>query len=244
MAKKSKLSDRLQAVIERCADGVVRRFARSIGANHQAVHNWLAGASSPGAKALEQMWRVHQIDPLWLLTGEQRLRGPVTLGVTPPGLPRAQAEAATDFLRDEIRRDRFVAVPLLADAIAGGRPREIRAEDVEDYAVIHADWCPHPEHTTCLRVRGDSMAPILADGSLVAVDHRRRDPFRLDGQMVAFRQGDGASVKWCKVVGRDLVLGLPENKDTIAEDSLLLFRGEDITDCVIGSVVWWWGRVV
>jgi phage repressor protein C with HTH and peptisase S24 domain len=240
--KPQSTSDRLQAVIERHAGGVVRRFAQAIAANQQTVHHWLQGRALPGAAALIAMWKAFRIDPLWLLTGQQRVRGPVTLDVTPPAAPVTGRRKAADFLQEEIRRDRFVTVPLLADAIAGGRPREIRIEDVEDYAVIHADWCPHPEQVTCVRMRGDSMSPILADGSIIAIDHSRRDPLALDGKMVAFRQGNGASVKWCKVVSRNFVMGLPENKESIAEDTLLLFRDDEVDDCVIGRILWWWGR--
>jgi hypothetical protein len=166
----------------------------------------------------------------------------VTLGVAAPQVPTQSKKENAAFVAEEVRRDRFVTVPLLADAIAGGSPRRVNADDIEDYALIHADWCPHPEHVTCVRVRGDSMSPILTDGSIVAIDHSRRNPKQLDGKMVAFRQGDGASVKWCKVVSKDLVMGLPENKDSLAADSLLLFQGDDIDDCVIGCVLWWWGR--
>ena len=264
-------SDRLKNEIERHAGGVVRTFARAIGSNHQAVHNWLNEERWPSASALMQMWHVYKIDPLWLLTGEKQKRGPVHLGVSPPPTPANGREAAdrevadfvaeeirrdhwlpafaltsgaADFVAEEIRRDRFVTVPLLADAIAGGRPRAIKTTDIEDYVVIHADWCPNPEETTCVRVRGDSMSPILTEGSIVAIDHHRVDPAALDGKMAAFRQGDGASIKWCKVVSNELVMGLPENKEFTTEDDLLMFRGKEVDNCVIGAVLWWWGRQV
>ncbi len=240
--KQKVIADRLQAAIERHSSGVVRAFAQAINANPQAVHNWLQGRSLPGAAALLAMWRVYRIDPLWLLAGEQPARGTLTLGVAAPAVPPTGRRKAGELVGEEIRRDRFVTVPLLADAIAGGSPREVRVEDIEDYAVIHADWCPHPERVTCLRVQGDSMAPILTAGSIVAVDHGQRDPRRLDGQMVAFRQGNGASVKWCRVVSRNLVMGLPENKASLAADTLLLFRDDEVDDCVVGRILWWWGR--
>jgi len=240
--KNKGFAERLRMMIDRHSEGVVRRFAADIQTNHQAVFNWLAGERLPGAKSLEAMWTTFGIDPLWLLTGEHRTRGPVTLGVAAPQVPAQAKKENAAFVAEEVRRDRFVTVPLLADAIAGGSPRRVNADDIEDYALIHADWCPHPEHVTCVRVRGDSMSPILTDGSIVAIDHGRRNPKQLDGKMVAFRQGDGASVKWCKVVSKDLVMGLPENKDSLAADSLLLFQGDDIDDCIIGCVLWWWGR--
>jgi hypothetical protein len=33
-----------------------------------------------------------------------------------------------------------------------------------------AAWCPNPQRTVSLRVRGDSMAPLILDGYLIAVD--------------------------------------------------------------------------
>lgn len=232
---------RLQEEIDRQAGGVVRRFAREINVNQQAVHNWLAGERLPGAKALAAMWDTYRIDPLWLLTGERRGHGPVTLRIAPPAVPPGARRQTGAFLAEEIGRDRFVSVPLLADRIAAGRPREVSPADIEDFAIIYADWLPHPDEVTCVRVAGDSMSPILTDGAIVAIDHRQRDPRALNGKMVAFRQDGGASVKWCRYVSPDLVMGLPENKETMESGGLLVFKNEDVNDCLVGRVVWWWG---
>jgi phage repressor protein C with HTH and peptisase S24 domain len=212
-----------------------------VGVNHQAVHNWLEGTRQPGAKALTAIWRVYRVDPLWLLTGETGVQGPVVLRVSPPSVPKPALTHAAEFLDNEVERDRFVSVPLLSDAIAAGSPREIRPQDIEDFAIIYADWLPAPEMVTCVRISGESMAPILTEGSIVAIDHSQRDARKLDGKMVAFRQDGGASVKWCKHHSPELVMGLPENKETMDSGGLLVFQGDEVNECIVGRVVWWWG---
>lgn len=237
--KKKSFTERLQELIDRHAGGVVRRFATAVGVHHQTVHNWLDGEKQPNAKALVAIWNVYRIDPLWLLTGEQRIRGPVLLQVT---APRASDAAAgeNDLLEESVAGDRFIAAPLLSGPNAARSPHEIRAEDIEDFAVVYADWAPQPEMITAARLEDDAMAPILNPGSVVAIDHSRNQPHKLDGRLVAFRQGGGVAIRWCKFVAPDLVLGLPENHRGVT----LVFRGEKAKDCLVGGVAWWWGRAL
>ena len=135
--------------------------------------------------------------------------------------------------------ENYVPVPLLRDAVAGGSPREINEEDIEGFAVIYSAWCRHPEDTTVVRVAGDSMRPILEPGSLVAVNHRVRNPKLLDGKIAAFRQGGGATVKICHFVSPGLVIAAPANPES---RDFFIFKGEEADTCVIGKVEWWWGR--
>jgi len=235
--KKKSFTERLQELIDRHAGGVVRRFATAVGVHHQTVHNWLDGEKQPNAKALIAIWNVYRIDPLWLLTGEQRIRGPVVLQVASPQ-PSGATEGADDLLEETLAEDRFIAAPLLAGPNAARSPREIRAQDIEDFAVVYAAWAPQPEMITAARLEDDAMTPILNRGSVVAVDHGRNQPQKLDGQMAAFRQGGGVAIRWCKFVAPDLVLGMPENH----QGSTLVFRGEKAKDCLVGRVAWWWGR--
>jgi phage repressor protein C with HTH and peptisase S24 domain len=242
MAKpRQSFPERLHELIEKHAGGVVRRFAEAIGVNHQAVHNWLEGGRQPGAKALVAIWRVFRVDPLWLLTGEAGVQGPAVLRVAPPSAPKSRTPTAVDLLEGEIERDRFIAAPVLAAAAAAASPRDIRPQDVEDFAVIYAEWALKPEMLTCARVADDAMSPILTPGAIVAIDHSRRDPKKLDGELAVFRRDGAGAVRWCKFVAPDLVMGLPENKHANGGEGLLVFKDEAARDCVIGRVAWWWG---
>lgn len=220
-------AERLQSVIDRHAGGVVRRFAQAIGVNHQAVHNWQAETSLPGAKALVALWNVYRVDPLWLLTGEQRIAGSVVLQVAPP---------VTDG--DEIEPERFVTLPVLAPDRAARRPPEVTGRDIADYAVVYADWAPQPEQITCVRAPDDQLAPVIPKGSIAAIDHRQRDPKKLHGKIVALRKNGGVTLARCHVAAPDLVLGLPENPARRGARTITL-RDDQIAADLIGRVVWW-----
>jgi phage repressor protein C with HTH and peptisase S24 domain len=69
----------------------------------------------------------------------------------------------------------FVAIPLLPiyaatpgaegdgeDSLATAIPEELLA------APNH--WCPNPSATVCMRVKGNSMSPLILDGYIIAVD--------------------------------------------------------------------------
>src|SRR5690242_17053644 len=91
--------------------------------------------------------------------------------------------------------------------------------------------------TTCLRVRGDSMAPVLCDGYIIAVDTSQTDLAKLvDKIVIAWHPEKGINVSWLKIAdGREaLVAQSPEYGH-------LVLSG-DKSWRVIGKVIWWIGR--
>jgi len=69
----------------------------------------------------------------------------------------------------------FVAIPVLP--VRAATPGE-DAGEVVDLDVVKPEaiwaapvhWCPHPEQTISLRVKGNSMSPLILDGYIIAVD--------------------------------------------------------------------------
>jgi SOS-response transcriptional repressor LexA len=148
--------------------------------------------------------------------------------------------ASTD-LADRFRAleglDHFVPIPLLKDAAAAGSPREISDGDLDGYAMIAYAWCPNPADLTCIRVRGDSMAPILHDGALVAIDHSQRDPLALHQKMVAARTDDGVVVKWLERSPDGALRLVSENK---SYPPIELPRTP--ANPILGLISWWQNR--
>ena len=153
---------------------------------------------------------------------------PVITGDTSPPQPLESPEIVFETLEDGRVRPRadlegqYVAVPLLADAVAAGLPAQVDESQVQNWAIIYKDrdWIPHaPENYTCCFVRGRSMFPILDSGDIVAIDHAERpkslaDLHGLDGHICAFRVDGGVTIKWLKYVPeKEMVIGLPENKE-------------------------------
>jgi SOS-response transcriptional repressor LexA len=135
--------------------------------------------------------------------------------------------------------DRLVPIPIARDPISAGSPREVR-EDPDGVAVICRDWAKNPQNFTVVRVKGESMHPTIPDGSLVGIDHSRRDPRRLDGKVVAIRKNGEATIKRLLIVSDDLALGMPDNKEEM--DKTVVLQGEELNNAIIGKVAWWWGK--
>jgi len=99
-----------------------------------------------------------------------------------------------------------------------------------------ANWCPHPAHTSCLRVRGRSMMPIIHDGYIIVVDTSQTNRQELYGQLVvAAHKERGLVVSRLQRFDGIEVL-VPENRefDSIAISS----PGWR----VVAKVLWWIGH--
>jgi SOS-response transcriptional repressor LexA/DNA-binding XRE family transcriptional regulator len=131
----------------------------------------------------------------------------------------------------------YVAVPLLAEEVAAGMPRVIEEETIEDFCLVYESWAKRPQDYICVRVKGDSMEPVLPDGSIVAVHLKSLSPKRLMGKLVVARHEGGVVVKELAQAGDHWVL-LSYNKEhgPIVLDPL----GEESP--IIGKVAWWWAR--
>lgn len=135
--------------------------------------------------------------------------------------------------------ERFVPIPIAAGKISGGSPCEVR-EAPEGVALIYEPWARNREDFTAVWIKGQSMEPTISDGSLVGIDHSKKEIFELDGKIVAIRKDNEATIKRLRIVSKKLVLGLPDNPDFMKE--AVSFTGEQINTAIIGKVAWWWGR--
>lgn len=153
-------------------------------------------------------------------------------------LPRdAPAIDAERFRGTDESADDFATVPILADEAAAGEPRAVRDNQILGNAVIHKRWLGGDErHFICLFVAGDSMMPILTDGSIVCVDLRVTDPKRLIDKMVAAVVDEGVTIKWLRKGRADRWALLPENR----EHSPFELSPKELR--IVGRIAWWWCR--
>src|SRR6202044_3696728 len=112
----------------------------------------------------------------------------------------------------------LVAIPLLkVEAASHGEKGDTTAilhgAPVEGMIAAPREWCPNPSATSCLRVRGDSMNPLLYDGQIVAVDFSQNDCGKLDGKIViAWHKEKGLTVSRLRRYGVVEVLQLDKAK--------------------------------
>jgi SOS-response transcriptional repressor LexA len=137
------------------------------------------------------------------------------------------------------QRPRLVAIPVLAAHAAthgskGDAVMDLNEVPAQDMIGAPAMWCPHPSDTSCLRVRGSSMSPLINDDDIVAVDRAETDPGNLSGKIVVSWQRDNGLIlsRFLLVNGVQLL----ESENSEYEPVKL---GKNRNWRIIGKVLWW-----
>lgn len=218
-------------------------LARKIGTTPANVSKVLSG--NLGSDSIDWMIKFAaalDVDPGSLLFGREATR-PVRKVSHKLMIEQLEKFDIYDHVSPLARTD-YAAVRLLKDASAGARLSEIEEQDVDGWTLVYAskEWMRHDaEFYTCVRMRGYSMYPVLAPGDIVAIDHLDCDPQELADKMVAFREGEGATVRWLRShPARGLLIGEPENRDE--RDSTIILGTEEAKESLIGKVAWWWAK--
>jgi transcriptional regulator with XRE-family HTH domain len=133
------------------------KFAKLIGASANTISNWATGKTSPRLDMFLKICEITGRDPTWLLTGKEPLP---TVSIDDGPYFRApvagQAGAGTPIINPiEERTDTAVLSNAIRDVYGAG-----------EYITV---W-----------VRGDSMAPLIPPGSLVAVRKEHIGPAALN----------------------------------------------------------------
>ena len=98
------------------------------------------------------------------------------------------------------------------------------------------EWCPGPASTVCLRVKGNSMSPLILDGYIVAVDTSLVERELLVGQIVV------ASHKERGLLVSRLIRF--DHMDVLVSDQRE-YESVPVTGSewrIVGKVLWWTGR--
>ena len=137
------------------------------------------------------------------------------------------------------KKTQLVAIPLL-DVHAGTHGEQgdnmldLNKAPAEDMIAAPAAWCPHPSSTSCLRVKGMSMSPLIHDGDILAVDYSEVSHADLDGKIVvAWHKDRGLCVsRFRRYRGVEVLEA--ENRDY---ENVTL--GSDRNWRIVGKILWW-----
>ena len=136
----------------------------------------------------------------------------------------------------------FVAIPLLPVLAATPGQRGDKVSDLdqlkpEAMLAAPAEWCPNPASTISLRVKGNSMSPLILDDYIIAVDTSSAIVDELLGQIVV-----ASNIEKGLLVSRLIRF---DHTDVLVSDhrefdsvSLIGPSGWRI----IGRVLWWTGK--
>jgi len=216
-----------------------------------AVSRWERGDSEPPSVAYIRLGNIAK-DPLcWFFWGRAGLSTADVMRVLPTASRRLRQGRIADVqivhagagLAASIRPQDFVAIPVLP--VHAATPGE-KSEEVADLDQIKpealwaapAEWCPNPARTISLRVKGNSMSPLILDGYIIAVDTSdvpRRD---LVGKIVVAWNSEKKNLLLSRLIRFDQIDALVS--DQREQQPVLLANGSSWR--IIGKVLWWTGR--
>lgn len=205
------ISERLKTFRNSCAGLQTQQaFAEALGIDQQRLSGYEHGTRIPSHVICALV--TLGANPYWLLFGE----GPMRQGSASESVRGSEIRAINpseqEFSADAMAE--FYVLPLYADEVAAGSPRDVRDTEIEGPAVIHRSWCPHPENTDYVRVSstGTSMEPTIPAGAMVTIDRSQTAAELLQGKIVAIAKREGGvTLKRLQKTERGGYVGMPDN---------------------------------
>jgi transcriptional regulator with XRE-family HTH domain len=225
-------------------------LGRRLKTSAMAVSRWERGDAEPPADAYIRLGNLAD-DPLcWFFWGRAGLSTGDVMRVLPTASRRlrqgriATVQVVHAGASGPFKKDSFVAIPILP--VRAAAPGE-HAEEVADLDQLKpealwaapASWCPNPARTISLRVKGNSMSPLILDGYIIAVDTSDVSRDRLVGQIVVAWNSEEKRLLVSRLIRFDHSEALVS--DQRGHESVSLGNGSSWR--IVGRVLWWAGRV-
>ena len=237
---RSAILDRIKQIFEGLPQ---TKIAKICGVTHQAVNRYFKKGLIPNYDAMLRISQYAHVPMEWLLTG----KGPKELLATAAGEAVILNEATInislhtsadcqEMLQGQLKTNAYVSIPLISASIAAGEPLVIEEKDIEHFVIVSQAWVKQGHTYRCLRVRGNSMHPIISDGFIVAVNLTENNPLKLEHQIIAARHNEGVVIKYLLLTERDYVL-TPHNLNEYKP----IVIPKTAPHTIIGKVAWWWG---
>jgi len=213
-----------------------------------AISRWERGEQEPTDRAYIELGNLARNPKCWYFWGRAGLHSENLLRVMPKMRDRLQtstfanleiARAGSGAQKTHLQKPKLVAIPLLKVVAAthgetGGHPSNLLSGPVESMIAAPRDWCPNPATTSCLRVRGNSMSPLIQDGYILGVDYSQSDQMLLNGKIViAWHKDRGLTVSRLRRFDHTEVLE-PENH---GYEAITLGAKQRWT--ILAKVLWW-----
>jgi SOS-response transcriptional repressor LexA len=216
-----------------------------------AISRWERGEQEPTDRGYIELGNLAGDPDCWYFWGRAGLNNENLMQVAPVLRQRLQKSRFADFEivtagsgaeKPRAEKLQLVAVPVLKMVVAshgenGGHSSNLLGGPLEGMIAAPKEWCPNPSTTSCLRVAGNSMSPLICDGYVVAVDSSQIDRMRLDGKIVvAWHKDKGLTLSRFRRFGHTEILE-PENHgyESITFSSKQLWK-------VLAKVLWWVGK--
>ncbi len=212
------------------------------------IVSWENGTERPSPAAFINLGNLAGDPSCWFFWSCAGLYGPGLMRVLPPVRLEVFGDGSADLAvahagggKHLFSRPLLHAIPILPVRVAslgveGDKVDDLRKIPASGFIASPSDWCPNPRYTSCLRVAGDSMAPLICDGYIVVVDTSPTEREKLNGAIV---------VAWDKTHGLMVArLAINDGRESMVsnnpEYSSLVVGNTPLR--IVGKVLWWVGR--
>ncbi|PYX85885.1 MAG: hypothetical protein DMG68_16970 [Acidobacteria bacterium] len=224
-------------------------LAKRMECSAMTVSRWERGLLAPSAEYYVRLGNQGEKTESWFFWEQAGLqvarvtrslsnRSRPELPSVSPELDRASAGAAQLLPRSGKPSD-MVALPVLkavAGTHGGSGERRMSLNTIPATRIMGtpSDWCPNPQYTSLLRVKGHSMEPLIHDGDILAVDSFQTERSELDGKVVvATNEDKGLCVSRLRHYETLDVL----ESENHQYDGIVLNKNSGWQ--VVGKVLWW-----
>ena len=209
-------------------------LARLLNVSPMAVSRWERAVNEPEAAYYIHMGTLSGDPDCWYFW--QRA------GLPASDIKRALRKSkASKSIHTAVDKLESHAVPVLeitaGTSAAGDNNPNLEQSPTIAKVMAPANWSQNGQSIRCLRIAGEGMAPLITDGSVVAVDLAQFDPAKLSNSVVlAWHKDLGLIVRRLKRLGASEVLA--SEADRTGTNDLVFDRNSRI----IGRVIWWLSR--
>ncbi|MER2492340.1 helix-turn-helix transcriptional regulator [Catenovulum sediminis] len=228
------LADRL--IISRKKAGLTQvAFAKKLGISQASVALWERGNTEPKGGNLNLAAKILNVSVDWLLLGKESDAKKTTNSNNERSAVKGRFDtwdSKTPLDSDDVELPFFREVELSA-GIGSEVVREDNGFKLRFSRSTLRRYGIDPANAACVQINGDSMEPILPDGSTVGVDSSKTQI--VDGKMYAI---DQAGLLRVKVLHR-IPGGLRVRSFNSDEHPDEIYKGDELNDIrVIGKVFW------
>jgi SOS-response transcriptional repressor LexA len=224
-------------------------FGHEVHSSAMGVSRWERGAQEPSSHSYIELGNLAGDPECWFFWGRAGLSSEDLMRVMPKLRKRYQESKAGNIqivhagaARKKLEQAQLVAIPLLKIVAAtngqkGDDVPDFSEAPVESMIAAPREWCPSPASTFSLRVRGNSMNPLIYDGYILVVDSSQTSRGALKNKVVITWHKDfGLTVSRFRRYDHTEVLQ-PENRDY---ETVTLDRSNKWK--IIARVLWWIGK--
>jgi SOS-response transcriptional repressor LexA len=224
-------------------------FGGRLNSSAMSVSRWERGNQEPSAGSYIELGNLAGAPVCWYFWDRAGLRNEDFMRVMPNLRKRIRHTNVINFQianagsgRKRLKVRQLVAIPLVKVVAAshgenGDGVPTLHDAPVESMIAAPMAWCPNPAATTCLRVKGNSMNPLLYDGYILVVDSSQIDPSKLDGKIViAWHKDKGLTVSRLQAYDHTEVL----RAENSAYESIVLNKKHSWK--IVAKVLWWIGK--